>query len=65
MSKQLCSVLAKLPPLRLLQGVKCARKIRGHLVVAFTVEMSFVMCIRVSGLPHTALLTPAAVTGHV
>ena len=53
-SKQLCGLLTKLPSLRLQRGVRSGRKIHGHLVVSFTVQRSFVMRVRVSGLHHTA-----------
>ena len=47
-------MLKKLPSLGLRRGVKCGRRIHGHSVTSFTVQKSFVMCIRVSELHLTA-----------
>ena len=40
--------LEKLPSLGLGRGVRCGQKIHGRLVTSFTVQKSFVKCIRVS-----------------
>ena len=62
-SKKLCGLLVKPSSLRLQGGVKCGRKIHGRLVVSFTVQKSFVKCIRVSELHLTACsLTDALLT---
>ena len=63
LSKKLCGLLVKPSSLRLQRGVKCGRKIHGRSVVSFTMQKSFVKCIRVSELHLTACsLTDALLT---
>ena len=57
MSKQLRSLLVKFPSLKLRSGLKCARRVRGHLVMSFTIPRSCLSHIRVSELHHTAAVT--------
>ena len=60
MSKQLRSMLVKFPSLKLKREFKCARRVRGHLVVSFTIQRCRVMRIRVSELHHTLLCIPCS-----
>ena len=51
---RICRQLIRIPSLGLGRGVRCGQKIHGRLVTSFTVQKSFVKCIRVSELHLTA-----------